>query len=53
MIWRDRLNPIPVPFSLVVKKGMKTWSKSSGGMPLPLSFTCKTGFPDPPLNASN
>ena len=26
MIWRERLNPIPDPFGLVVKKGMKILS---------------------------
>lgn len=31
MIWREMLNPMPLPFSLVVKKGMKICSAMSGG----------------------
>ena len=34
-----RDNPIPVPVSLVVKKGSKSRSCSSGGMPEPVSVT--------------
>jgi hypothetical protein len=30
-------NPNPVPFDLRVKKGLKIFGKSSGGMPLPVS----------------
>ena len=39
IICRDKLNPIPDPFSRVVKKGTKICSSISFGIPEPLSIT--------------
>ena len=39
MICRQRLNPMPEPLDLVVKKGTKILSIASGTIPLPLSIT--------------
>src|SRR6267142_1881723 len=36
-----RPSPVPLPRSLVVKKGSKIRARSSGGMPLPVSLTVK------------
>ena len=33
----DRPSPVPWPVGLVVKNGLKMRSRTSGGMPLPLS----------------
>src|SRR5439155_14004438 len=35
----DRPRPVPSPTALVVKKGSKTWGRSCGGIPQPLSAT--------------
>ena len=34
-----RPNPVPLPFSLVVKKGSKMWDWVSAPIPIPLSVT--------------
>ena len=44
-IWRTRVRPTPLPCRLVVKKGTKTFSRWSGGMPGPLSATCDHDAP--------
>ena len=36
------LRPRPVPSSLVLKKGWRTWSWMASGMPGPVSLTFKT-----------
>ena len=38
-IFRAMASPRPVPFSLVVKKGSKIWSRLASGTPGPSSFT--------------
>ena len=38
IIWREMLSPIPLPLSLVVKKGMNICSAISGGIAGPLFF---------------
>jgi len=38
----DRPKPVPLPCSLVVKKGSNNLGKTSLGMPPPLSSTTKT-----------
>ena len=48
IICRQRLRPIPVPSGLVVKKGMKACSSTSGDIPQPLSRT-RSLTPDPGL----
>ncbi len=43
MPWQmDRPSPVPTPSGLVVKKGSKMLLRSSGSMPLPLSWTVTT-----------
>src|SRR5439155_116572 len=37
----DRPRPVPSPTALVVKKGSKTWGRSCGGIPQPLSATSR------------
>ena len=44
---RERESPTPEPCTLSVKKGSKTFSASSAGMPLPRSRTAITTGPSP------
>ena len=50
MICLDKLKPIPEPFFLVVKKGIKILPKASSSMPLPVSPTSIMIFPASSIN---
>ena len=46
-------SPVPWPVGLVVKNGLKIFSMTSGGMPLPLSLTRITHVSSPRLVLSH
>src|SRR5258708_35378172 len=46
-----RPSPVPLPTSLIVKKGSKTRSRTSGGIPQPLSVTDSLTYDPGPATA--
>src|SRR5690554_419895 len=53
IICLDRLRPIPEPFFLVVKKGIKIFDKASSSIPFPVSDTSRIIFPLSSIKALN